>query len=79
MNWQDHITATADTCSEKPRIKGTRITVELILDCLSSGMPEAAIVESYPHITVEQIRAAVAFAGSRVARETTLTGIEAFA
>ncbi|MGH8191127.1 MAG: DUF433 domain-containing protein [Rhodanobacteraceae bacterium] len=79
MDWQDHIVATADTCCGKPRIKGTRITVELILNCLAAGWTEAQIVESYPHISVGQIRAAVAFASSRVGRDSTLTGFEAAA
>ncbi len=79
MNWKDQIVATADTCFGKPRIKDTRITVELVLSYLAAGKTEADIIEAYPHITAEQIRAAVAFAGSRVARETTLTDFEAAA
>ncbi|NCT68267.1 MAG: DUF433 domain-containing protein [Rhodanobacteraceae bacterium] len=77
MNWKDHIVATADTCAGKPRIKGTRITVELILDNLAAGRAEAQIIESYPHLAVEQIRAAVAFASSRVGQDSSLTGFEA--
>lgn len=79
MNWKDHIVATPDTCVGKPRIKGTRITVELILNCLAAGWSEARIIESYPHINTEQIRAAVAFASDRVGRDSTLTGFEAAA
>ncbi|MEO6967345.1 MAG: DUF433 domain-containing protein [Rhodanobacteraceae bacterium] len=79
MDWKDQIVATADTCTGKPRIKGTRITVELILNSLAAGWTEARIVEAYPHITVEQIRAAVAFASSRVGQDSTLAGIEAAA
>ena len=79
MNWKDHIIATADTCFGKPRINGTRITVELVLSYIATGKTEADILEAYPHLTVEQIRAAVAFAASRVSRETTLSGFEAAA
>lgn len=79
MDWREHIIATADTCSGKPRIKGTRITVELIMNCLAAGMTEAGIIEAYPHISTEQIRAAAAFAGSRVGRDSTLSGFEAAA
>jgi len=79
MDWKEHIVATADTCAGKPRIKNTRITVELILNCLAAGMGEAAIIEAYPHITATQIRAAVAFASSRVGRDSTLAGFEAAA
>lgn len=79
MNRENHIIASADTCSGKPRIKGTRITVELVLNNLAAGSTETQIIEAYPHITAEQIRAAVAFASSRVAGESTLAGVEAAA
>lgn len=79
MGWRDYIVATADTCAGKPRIKGTRITVELILDSLAAGWTEARIIEAYPHLNTTQIRAAVAFASSRVSQDTTLSGIEAAA
>lgn len=46
----------------KPCIKGTRITVEHILRYLGSGMSIEDFLISYPHITEEDIRAALAFA-----------------
>lgn len=79
MNWENYIVATADTCAGKPRIKDTRITVELVLGYLAAGKTERDILDDFPHLTAEQIRAAVAFAGSRVAGETTLTDYEAAA
>lgn len=79
MGWKDYIVATADTCAGKPRIKGTRITVELILDCLAGGWSEAQIIEAYPHVNATEIRAAVAFASNRVSQDSTLSGIEAAA
>lgn len=63
------IVATADTCAGRPRINGTRITVELILDSFAAGWGEAQIIAAYPHLEAEQIRAAVAFASKRVARD----------
>lgn len=53
----------------KPVIKGTRITVELILRKLSVGMTPDELIEEYPHITVEDIRAAEAFAADYLANE----------
>ncbi len=44
----------------KPVIKGTRITVELLLEKLSSGETEEDILFSHPHITKENIKAALA-------------------
>jgi len=46
----------------KPIIRGTRITVELILRKLGEGATEQQLLESYPHLAVEDIRAAVTFA-----------------
>lgn len=46
----------------KPVIKGTRITVELILERLSLGETPQDLLIAYPHITLEQIKAALAFA-----------------
>lgn len=72
MDWQNHIVASADTCVGKPRIKGTRITVELLLNWFAAGWTEKQILEAYPHINAEQVRAAVAFASSRVGRDAML-------
>lgn len=46
----------------KPVVAGTRITVELILDKLAAGETFEGILEDYPHLTIESIRAALAFA-----------------
>lgn len=61
MNWQDRIVATPDTLFGKPRIKGTRISVELILGRLADGWTQEDILVSYPHVTREDIQAALAF------------------
>jgi uncharacterized protein (DUF433 family) len=50
----------------KPVIKGTRITVELILDKLVAGQTVEQILEDYPHLTREGIRAALEFAAESV-------------
>ncbi len=46
----------------KPCIKGTRITVEMILRKLSSGRSFADVLDAYPHLTEEDLRAALGFA-----------------
>jgi uncharacterized protein (DUF433 family) len=53
----------------KPVIKGTRITVELILRKLAEGMTDQQILEHHPHLSVEDIRAAAAFAADHLASE----------
>lgn len=56
----------------KPVINGTRIPVELILRMLSQGMSEEEIFEEYPHLTKEDIQAALAYAAEALAMEEVL-------
>ena len=53
----------------KPVIRGTRITVELILRKLAEGASEGELLEDYAHLTTEDIRAAVAYGAASVAHE----------
>jgi uncharacterized protein (DUF433 family) len=53
----------------KPVLKGTRITVELILRKLAEGMTYEQIHAHHPHLTIEDIRVAAAFAADHLANE----------
>lgn len=53
----------------KPVIRGTRITVELILRKLADGATDEGLLEDYPYLTTEDIRAAVAYGAASVAHE----------
>jgi uncharacterized protein (DUF433 family) len=64
----DRISIDPNVCFGKPCIKGTRIWVSLILDFLASGNSEAEILEAYPHLQRDDIRAAIAYA-AELARE----------
>jgi uncharacterized protein (DUF433 family) len=57
----------------KPVIRGTRVTIELILRKLSEGSTEAELIATYPRLTSEDIRAALAYAADNVAHEETLS------
>jgi uncharacterized protein (DUF433 family) len=61
MNWRDHIHSNPDILGGKPVVKGTRISVELILEYLAEGGSPADIIDGYPSLTEADIRAAVAF------------------
>jgi uncharacterized protein (DUF433 family) len=56
----------------KPVIRGTRIPVELIIRKLSEGATEADVLDAYPRLTQEDIRAALAYAADALAHETIL-------
>lgn len=62
------ISADPAVCHGQACIRGTRIPVSVILDCLAEGMGEADILAGYPTLTVEGIRAAAAY-GAALARE----------
>lgn len=61
MKWQDYIVSDRQVILGKPTIKGTRLSVELILELLESGWNEKQILESYPSLTEESIRAVFAY------------------
>jgi uncharacterized protein (DUF433 family) len=61
MNWQKYIVSDNQVLLGKPTIKGTRISVELILELFSSGWTEKQILESYPTISVDSLRAVFAY------------------
>jgi uncharacterized protein (DUF433 family) len=56
----------------KPVIRGTRITVELVLRKLAEGATEADLLDAYPRLTREDIRAAIGYAASVLAHEESL-------
>jgi uncharacterized protein (DUF433 family) len=62
FNYEKYITIEPGKRSGKPCIRGLRITVSDILDYLASGMTEEEIIEDFPELTREDIKAALAFA-----------------
>jgi uncharacterized protein (DUF433 family) len=66
------ITANPAVMMGKPCIKGTRITVELILRKLGAGRSLADLIEAYPQLTEDDIRAALAFAADYLEHKTVL-------
>lgn len=70
MDWRERIVADPEILLGKPTIKGTRISVELLLDRLADGWSVEDILEAYPHITREDVRAALAFVSEIFKEET---------
>ena len=60
--FNDRITIDADVCNGKPVIRGKRITVQTILEFLSSGDSKEDILKQYPSLTAEDITACLKFA-----------------
>ena len=62
MNWREYISADKNILAGKPVITGTRLSVVFILELLSSGWSESDIMENYPSIKSEHLKAVYAFA-----------------
>jgi len=58
-----HIEINPNICHGKPVIRGTRVLVSTILGALGAGDSIETVLEDYPNITAEDLRAALAFAG----------------
>jgi len=58
----DRIVSNANVLGGKPCIKGTRISVELILELTASGASRDDIVRAYPHLTSEDVEEALLYA-----------------
>jgi uncharacterized protein (DUF433 family) len=65
VNYKDRITIEPGKRGGKPCIRGLRITVYDILEYLASGMTEEEILKDFPDLTIEDIRACLAFAADR--------------
>lgn len=61
MDWHNRIIATPDTLFGRPRIAGTRIGVDFVLDLMASGWTETRILENYPHLKPADLQAVFAF------------------
>lgn len=68
MDYRSLITLEPGKRGGKPCIRGLRITVYDVLEYLAAGMTEAQIVQDFPELTVEDIRACLAFAADRERR-----------
>ena len=66
QDWKSRITIASSVCHGRPCIKGTRVWVSLIVDNLAAGSSEDEIIEAYPVLTNDDIRAALAFAAEMV-------------
>jgi uncharacterized protein (DUF433 family) len=66
--WKERIERNPDILFGKPVIKGTRLAVDLIIDLLSWGWSESDILENYPGVTHEDIKACLSYAGAALRR-----------
>ena len=68
MNYRNHINIEANKRGGKPCVRGLRITVYEVLDYLASEMTEAEILDDFPDLKREDLKACIAYAADRERR-----------
>lgn len=69
MALSDRIVVDPNVLLGKPVVRGTRISVEMIVDLLAAGWTHAQILSNYPHLTEDDIRACLTYAGMLLREE----------
>jgi uncharacterized protein (DUF433 family) len=69
MNWQQRITVDPNVLVGKPIVKGTRISVEFVIDLLARGWTTEQILKEYDHLTPDDIQACLAYASEMLKTE----------
>lgn len=62
MEWRTRIVVDPAVLVGKPVIKGTRISVELVIDLLGRGYTTQQVLDQYPHLAPEDVQACLAYA-----------------
>jgi len=73
MEWRERISIDPDVLTGKPVIKGTRISVELVIDLLARGYTYEQVLEQYDHISLDDIQACLAYASEILSAEKVYT------
>lgn len=74
MEYRDIITVEPGKRGGKPCIRGMRITVYDVLDCLASGMTIEEVLDDFPYLTEKDIRACLSYAADRERRTMVHSG-----
>lgn len=61
MDWKTHIETNDEVLAGKPTIKGTRLSVEHIINLLAEGWTEQQLIENYPRLTKENLQAVFSY------------------
>lgn len=69
MGWTERIAVDPQVLVGKPVIRGTRISVELVIDLLARGYSREQILEQYDHLTAEDIQACLSYASEMLRAE----------
>ncbi len=70
MNWQEYIHVDAAVLAGKPVVRGTRLSVQFLLGLFAEGMTESQLLENYPQLSPESLRAVFAFTAESTGKKT---------
>ncbi len=68
-SWREWIVSDPQILGGKPSIRGTRISVQFVLELLASGATQSEILETYPHVPAEGLAAAIQYAADALSGE----------
>jgi uncharacterized protein (DUF433 family) len=69
MDWNDRIHLDPAVLVGKPVVKGTRISVEHVIKLMADGWSESDVLNNYPHLTGDDVKACLAYARDMLANE----------
>ena len=69
INWRKYIHSDSAVLVGKPVVKGTRLSVEFLLNLLAKGWNEKQILKNYPNLTADSLQAVFAFAAECMREE----------
>lgn len=70
MDWRKYIHSDLETLNGKPVVIGTRLSVEFLLNLFAAGWTEQQVLENYPTLTPEALRAVFAYAAESMSEDT---------
>ena len=70
MDWQKYIHSDLETLNGKPVVVGTRLSVQFLLNLFAAGWTEQQVLENYPTLTAEALRAIFAYAAEGLSEDT---------
>lgn len=73
MDWQTYVHSDPEILSGKPVVKGTRLAVDFVLGLFALGWTEQQVLENYPTLTPQSLRAVFAYAAESLRDETLIT------
>ena len=70
MDWRNYIVRDPNILFGKPTVKGTRISVEVIINFLAAGWTREELFDSYPNLTPESLQACLLYVADLLEKET---------